>query len=128
MGLYWGEGAKSLEAGVVDIANSDPAILKIFLRFLREIIGVEERRLRVYLYCFADQDVGALIGFWSEELGIPETQFTKPYVRDRFVSAKRRMPYGVAHVRYNEKRLLIHILSEIEVLKTWAVTKAVKWG
>lgn len=128
IGLYWGEGAKSLAAGVVDLANSDPGVLQVFLRYLREIVRIDERRLRVYLYCFDDQDVESLKRFWSIELGIPVSQFTKPYIRAGGSIRTRKMPYGVAHVRYNEKKLLLEILAKIERLKAWAVTKAVNWG
>ncbi len=107
--LYYGEGAKT---GVtVDFANSDIRTAKLFLKFLRKICRVDEKRLRFYLYCFSDQDSHALINYWSSQLKAERAQFTKPYVRSTFNRGKRAMSYGVIHVRYSDKKLLEKILS-----------------
>ena len=123
LALYWGEGAKTLAAGLTDIANSDVKILRVFLRYLREILHVDNTRLRVYLYCFEDQDVLALCRYWSKELDIPTGQFQKPHVRLCTNKLKGRvMRYGVAHVRYADRRLQAYVLQEIEKIKIWAGT------
>lgn len=107
--LYYGEGAKT---GVtVDFANSDTRAIKLFLKFLRKICGVDEKKLRFYLYCFSDQDPSLIIGYWSSQLNVERDQFTKPYVRSAFNRGKRAMPFGVIHVRYSDKKLLEKILS-----------------
>jgi len=107
--LYYGEGAKT---GVtVDFANSDSRTVKLFIKFLRKVCRVDEKRLRFYLYCFSDQDSNALINHWSSQLKAERSQFTKPYVRSTFNRGKRSMPYGVIHVRYSDKKLLEKILS-----------------
>lgn len=107
--LYYGEGAKT---GVtVDFANSDNRAVKLFLKFLRKICRVDEKRLRFYLYCFSDQDSNTLISYWSSQLNVERNQFTKPYVRSTFNRGNRSMPYGVIHVRYSDKKLLEKILS-----------------
>lgn len=101
-------------------------MLQVFLRYLCEVVHVDERRLRVYLYCFEDQDVEALKAYWSSALDIPLDQFTKPYIRPFGHLRTRRMSYGVAHIRYNEKKLLLDILAKLERMKTGAVCRAVK--
>jgi len=53
--LCWAEGAKT--GKTVDLANSDPGIVALFLAFLRGICGIAESRLRVLLYAHADQDI-----------------------------------------------------------------------
>lgn len=126
LSLYWGEGAKSLRAGVVDLVNSEVEMLQLFLEYLRKVVLVDEKRLRVYLYCFEDQDCKKLKKFWSEKLSIPLKQFTRPYIRCRTINTGRSMSYGVAHVRYNDKKLLKEILSKIEKMKLWAGCRAVK--
>ncbi len=114
--LYCGEGAKT---GVtVDLANSDTRIIKLFLKFLRKICKVDEKRLRFYLYCFSDQDQKSLIKYWSLQLKVEQNQFTKPYVRSTFNRGKRQIPYGVIHVRYSDKKLLQKILSLCDSLIT----------
>ena len=116
LALYWGEGAKNRR--VVDLANSDSDILKVFLRYLREILEVDESRLRVYLYCFDSQKVTDLIKYWSNQLNIPIEQFSKPYIVQGRKNKEDKMLHGLAHVRYNDKRLLEYLLKEIRKLKT----------
>jgi hypothetical protein len=109
--LYWAEGARS--GNTVDFANSDSQMIKIFLRFLREICGIAENRLRIYLYAFSDQNIIVLKKYWSKITQVPESKFIKPYIRKVNSRLKdRRMPYGLIHIRYNDKRLL-------ECIKGW---------
>ncbi|MBI3614963.1 MAG: hypothetical protein HY211_00415 [Candidatus Omnitrophica bacterium] len=112
--LYWGEGAK--QHHTVDLANTDPKVILVFLRFLREICGVSESRLRAFLYIYEGQNVDHIRRYWSELTRIPESQFFKPYI-SRFRSGRVRqkvLPNGVFHIRYSDKRLLQQILSWIE--------------
>lgn len=108
--LYWAEGSNWLGEGIVDFANSKPEMIKTFLAFLRQICGIDERKLRAYLYCFSNQNVLQLINFWSKETKIPKEQFTKPYIRKIFNKNRRsKMVSGLLHVRYNDKKLLLLI-------------------
>lgn len=111
--LYWGEGYKSEKGQGVDFANSDARMVKIFLHFLREICGVKEDRLRVYLYCHSKRDVPRLISYWSSVTAISPSQFNKPYISKRASKKGKGMPYGLIHVRYSDKKLLILIRSWI---------------
>ena len=108
--LYWAEGYKGDESnGTVDFANSDPLMIEIFLKFLRLLYKPDERRLRVYLYCYSNQNIPKLIQFWSVLTGIPKKQFLKPYVRTDFREDGRKMEYGMIHIRYHDKKLLLEI-------------------
>ncbi len=105
--LYWGEGYQSLEASGVDFANSKPEMILVFLKFLRTVCGIQEKRLKAYLYCYSNQNPRQLISFWSGITKIPVQQFTKPYVRSDFDKTKiDKMRYGLLHVRYYDKKLL----------------------
>ena len=106
--LYYGEGAKT--GTTVDFANSDLRLLKVFLKFLKSICGIDSKKLRLYLYCFSNQDSKSLIRFWCSQLGVEQGQFTKPHVRSTLNKGKRTMVNGVLHIRYSDKRLLEKIL------------------
>ncbi len=106
--LYLGEGAKT--ETTVDLANSNPGVLKIFITFLRKICQIDETKLRLYLYCFSNQNIDDLKKFWSKELNVSANNFTKPYIRKNDGTKKRIMPWGVVHIRYSDKRLLEKIL------------------
>lgn len=113
--LYWAEGGKAIPENGVDLANSDPKMIKLFLRFLRDICGIDEKRLRVYLYCYADQDIDAIRKYWQQITDIHLSQFKKPYIRKDFLPQKSgRMKYGLVHIRYYDKKLLLQIEDWVE--------------
>lgn len=106
--LYWGEGYKGGYG--IDFANSNPEMIKLFLKFLRRICGINEKRLRILLYCYANQNVRKLSRFWSKLASVPAKQFSKPYVRKDFkIDKKEKMPFGLVHIRYSDKKLLLLI-------------------
>ncbi|MDP3996438.1 MAG: hypothetical protein Q8P86_01945 [bacterium] len=116
--LYWGEGYKAEGGSGIDFANSDVKMIVVFLNFLRVICGVDEKRLRVLLYCYSNQDIEKLLGFWSKRTKIPLSQFSKPYVRYDFRKEKiNKMPFGLIHIRYQDKKLRALILEWIEEYK-----------
>ena len=106
--LYWAEGAKYKNKNTIDFANSNPEMISIFIKFLRDICGIQEKKLRIYLYCYANQDIRKLKAFWSKVTRVRLEQFTKPYVREDFREDKKgKMPWGLIHVRYFDKKLYI---------------------
>src|SRR4030042_997686 len=111
--LYWAEGSKmNSEKRIltVDFTNSNPLMVKLFLKFLRRICRVDEKRLRVLLYCYNDQNIEYLKKFWHKITNINLKQFTKPYIRKDFLPEKSgKMKYGLVHIRYCDKKLLIQI-------------------
>jgi predicted DNA-binding protein YlxM (UPF0122 family) len=105
--MYWCEGATSTKAGGVDFANSKPAMIKLFMEFLIKICGINKNKLRAMIYCHKNQDIAKITNFWSNLTGIPEQQFTKPYIRIDFDPKKiDKMPNGLVHIRYFDKKLL----------------------
>lgn len=116
--LYWGEGTSLTPdsgSAIVDFANSNPQMIKLFLKFLRDICRVDEARLRVLLYCYANQDVEALKRYWHKLTKIPLNQFIKPYVRQDFLPGKRgKMKHGLVHIRYCDKKLVVQIKGWLE--------------
>ena len=98
--LYAGEGAKT--DGSVMFANSDPAMIAFFCRWLRRFFDIDERRLRVGLYLHEGLDLDAARSHWSDVTGIPQTQFTKAYraVPDPSIRHNKHA-HGCARVVYS---------------------------
>ncbi|MEK7088787.1 MAG: hypothetical protein AAB913_01510 [Patescibacteria group bacterium] len=115
--LYWSEGHKSSTSSGIDFANSDADMIAIFVKFLREIYKVDEKRFRILLYCYSDQNVFKLIDFWSRLTRISKKQFSKPYIRKDFCKNSRKMKYGMIHIRYADKKLFLCIMKSIEETK-----------
>ena len=110
--LYWAENSKR-NHHTIDFANSDPEMVLIFLECLRRIYGVSEARLRVLLYCYANQPLDDLLTFWSNLTSIPLGQFTKPFVRKDYTLKHHEMVHGLVHIRYSDQRLFRLILEDI---------------
>ena len=119
--LYWCEG--SFKGNSLDFANSNPDIIQLFLKFLRDICGIAEKRLRIYLYAFSDQDIRKITDFWSNITDIPLGQFNKPYIRKVSKVHNRRMPYGFVKVRYSDKKLLKLLENWLDSYKNRALTQ-----
>lgn len=115
--LYWGEGAKTASTSNVNLANSDPNIALLFLKALRQVFRIDESKLRVHLYCYANQNVEALMSYWSNLLKVPLEKFIKPYVRQDFdPKKKKRMVHGLVHIVYHDKKLKMKIMNEIDII------------
>lgn len=115
--LYWGEGYQSEKGSIVDFTNSDPGMVKVFLSFLRSSYDFDAKKLKAFLYCYADQNAKRLTRVWSRITGVPLRQFTKPYVHKNPTNNGKKMRYGVIHIRYGDKKLLLHIKQLIEYYK-----------
>jgi IS30 family transposase len=116
--LYWAEGSKWDGEKIVDFANSDKDMIQLFLRFLREICGIEEKKLRVFCYFHKGQNVKRNMRYWSRITGVPLSRFSKPYIRlDSGEKKIDKMPYGMVHIRYGDKKLLCQIREWIEEYK-----------
>lgn len=106
--LYLGEGFK--RRSTVGLGNSNPRLLSLFVRLLREIYEVSNIRLSCYVHLRADQDSAKEKRFWSKVLKIPMPQFRKSQTDKRTIGKKTWKGYhGVCivycHDAYIEKRL-----------------------
>lgn len=113
--LYAGEGTKS--GSTVGFANTDPDMVRLFLRFLRTFFPIDEQRLRLRLYLHDGLDLDEANRFWSDVTGIPVGQFGVPYraVPDTTIRSQKH-PMGCPSVRYNSVSVLRAILALIDAL------------
>ena len=103
--LYWGEGTKQGNSVVFSNSNSDMVVL--FLKFLREICGVSEERVRALLHFYEDQDEMKLKKYWSEKMKVPISQFSKSFLhKNKNGSYNEKSVYGTISLRYSDKELL----------------------
>src|SRR6185503_10293099 len=75
--LYLGEGTKNPKRGGLVFANSDPYIIKLFLKLLRQCYDINPLQLHCTVQCRIDQDEARLAQFWSGITDIPLKQFYK---------------------------------------------------
>src|SRR5262245_33897304 len=80
---YWCEGAKNKphrRSDRIDFINSNPLLIKFFLRFL-ETAGVSTDRLVFQIYIHETADLAAAQRFWLETIGIEDAQFNRPLIK-----------------------------------------------
>jgi transcriptional regulator with XRE-family HTH domain len=77
--LYIGEGKK--RGHDVSLSNTDPRVIRIFLRFLRKICGVDESKVWAWINIFDDAGLEEAQRYWEESTGLLSSQFYKPVVR-----------------------------------------------
>ena len=81
--LYICEGAKYPTSRGMSFANTDPRMVKLFLKLLREHFAIDEKKFRVRVMHRWDQDGERLKIFWSEVTAIPLNQFYPSYADRR---------------------------------------------
>lgn len=82
VGLYWAEGTK--KSGnrtdlLVDFANSDPAMIKLFVSWLLRCCKVNKNqvKLRLHLHESHRTSEDSIKEIWAEAIGLPVEHFTK---------------------------------------------------
>nr|WP_240942215.1 helix-turn-helix domain-containing protein [Planosporangium thailandense] len=75
--VYWCEGAKGKPwrpASKIIFTNSDPGLIRLFLRFLA-LADVDDERICFRLYIHETADVGAAEQWWMDRLGVGRERF-----------------------------------------------------
>jgi arsenate reductase-like glutaredoxin family protein len=99
LGVYIGEGSKT--GGITRIVNSNPLIIKLTLKWFREVFGVTVKNFKVRIHLYPDNDIKKTLQYWSRQLNIPLKQFQKTQVdtrRGKKMFKRGKLPYGTAHV------------------------------
>ncbi len=107
--LYLGEGAKTPE--YIRFCNSDPKVIQLFLKLLRQAFIIDEMKLRGKVQCRADQNINELSIYWSNLSGISLTQFSKAWVDKRTINKPtKRLDYkGVFVVCYFSNKIFLEL-------------------
>lgn len=100
LGLYLGEGSRLYER--IRIINSDPEIIKLAIRWFREICRLENENLIPTVHTYPDNNISETINYWSRITGISKRQFSKTQIDrriDKSDKKKRKLPYGTLHLQ-----------------------------
>ncbi len=118
LGLYWGEGTKK-NRNSVRLGNSDPDLIRVFIKFLESCYQIDRKRLRFGLQLFSDSDVKREEMFWRKSLKISGEQFYKTTVTvsGRVGTYKEKTKHGVLTVYFNNTKLRNLLVEEIENLR-----------
>jgi hypothetical protein len=118
--LYWAEGDKRRHA--VRLANSDPALLRHFVAFLRIGFGVPDNEFRVTCNLFADHErrQTEIEDFWLATLGLRRTSLCKSIVHrySKYSEKKRKnkLPHGTCRIAVHSTEIVQTIYGSIQEL------------
>lgn len=124
--LYLGEGGKT-KPYELSLSNTDPVILKIFIFWLTQILKVPRKKIKTKLHFYSDMNVSKKTKFWSVELGIPLSQFTRPYIKRSQLSSltyKRGFGHGTCNVIIGDAKLAKRIFMGLEVIRDYFSKRA----
>ena len=124
LSLYWAEGYKKGNEEV-GFTNSDPEMLKIMIRWFKEIYHIkkEDFVMRVSINKVHTDRIQKVIEYWSQTLDTPVTQFTNTsliQVNSKKVYTSSETYYGTLRIKVRRgTNLRRRILGSIEQLKSF---------
>jgi hypothetical protein len=113
--IYWGEGGKT-NRNVARISNSDPIIIKVIMKYFREICGVPNSKFRASVHTFAHANIKEIVNYWVKVSGIPKEHFYKTYTKQSSASLKKRktLPFGTLDIYVCDTKIFLMIMGWIE--------------
>lgn len=99
--LYWAEGGKT-KRGFLRFVNPDPMIIKLMMRFFREICGMPNEKIKGRIHIYPQMNYEQILTFWSELTQLPAKNFYRPQTQTSKSSkgrrSKKNLPYGTLHL------------------------------
>lgn len=121
MFLYWGEGTKTRNAEI-GVSNTDPSIIKFFIRWATSCLGVLKNQMVVRLHLYNDMNINKEIEFWSKKIGIPRSQFRNHYIKQSSstrINYKGMFGHGTCNIKVPGARLSEEILEGIQAIRDY---------
>lgn len=110
--LYWGEGDK-IPRGSIRLANTDPHMITVFVKFLRDIMDVPTERIRIKLLLYPDLEDHACRSFWINAARLSWENIGKStYIQGRH--PHKRLPHGVCQILVHDVYHKVKILTWID--------------
>jgi hypothetical protein len=131
--IWWCEGTKPRKdrrwknaiCSPIEVTNSNPKIIKIFIDFLRFDLGVNLKDLHGQLQIHEGDDKEEIETFWETVTGIAKSQFNKTIIRK--IGNKPGKNKGTFKVRiYNIslfKRLSLLLEEELEKIENRGIAQ-----
>jgi hypothetical protein len=112
--LYWAEGAKDRNG--LNFVNSDPHMLRLFVRFLREELVVADDEMALYIHCHTEDgaEIDRITTYWLTLLHLPPSAFRKVLFKVGSQTRRNNLPNGVCSVRVYRTDLVQHIFGAIQ--------------
>lgn len=120
--LWWTEGSKIRQSKrwnsliySVEVTNTDPSIISIFLRYLREKLNVQNDRIKIQLQIHDGDNQARLENFWEKITELPRSQFNRTIIRP--VGNKVGKTRGTCKIRVHDKKLYLRLSENLDYLR-----------
>lgn len=112
--LYWAEGAKSRNH--LQFANSDPYMLQLFIRFLREEFNIPEEKYHLQIHCHSEDTLEhkRIKQYWTNLLKLPLSSLQKIQIKKGSDTRKNRLENGICSLQVYNTQILHHIYGAIQ--------------
>ena len=110
--LFWCEGDKPTDdLRKIQLTNSNPTILEYFTQWLEIHYKIPRKLMKMRLHLWEGSDEMSAKEFWSGQLQIPLTNFTKTWFKPR--GHKDKHPFGICRVSVSSKALMERVRNDL---------------
>lgn len=106
--LYWAEGSKEKEhlTSQVIFSNSNPYMIKLFLKWLNECVYIYENEINIQLYIHENHKkrIAGIIKYWSLTTGFSLKKFDKIYYKKHNPNTLRK---NILNNYYGQIRIIV---------------------
>jgi hypothetical protein len=115
--LYWGEGAKDRTS--MKFVNSDPQMMIVFVRFLRETLNIPDEKIAIRVQAYTGNGLteDEINGYWLELMGLDWANIRKGQFNNQPISSQqkgRKLLYGTCCVEVASVRYMQHVYGAIQ--------------
>ena len=105
--LYWGEGSKT--GNRVEFTNSDPEMIKIFIKSLILGFNIDINKIKANLHLHEHHSEAKQIKFWSKITNLPIENFNKTFWKQNSQKIIRKGYPGCIRLCYYSKEVVDRI-------------------
>ena len=118
--LYWAEGFKSRND--CGLANTDPKMIQLFLKFLRECFGITNEQINMRINCYDNNGltIDEIESYWLEITSLDKSCIRKAIVNQKPRSAtgkpkNGKHPYGICTIRGGNTKVVQSIYGSLQI-------------
>ena len=127
--LYWAEGykrpiirnKKEITSHSISFVNADPVMIRLFIKFLRDILRVPVYKICLYMRLYPGIKENEARVFWIKNTNLPESCFRKSTILISLASKRSRpfsrLPYGTLQVHVADTQKFYKLMGFIEGVK-----------
>ena len=112
--LYWAEGSKERDSSIgngVRFNNSDPLMVRLFLKWLRDIIKVNNSDIKceIYIHKNSKNRIGDVIRFWAKTVDIPEDKLIYYFKKNKIKTKRKNIGskyFGLVRITVRKSSIL----------------------